>query len=147
MINIKISINLISNFVNLPCESIGKIIKKLSGFDEIQLTEKENKYFDDINNKNQIKKKNYIEGKFKAWETRRTKAENQKKEIEDLKKQIAGAIQKEQKEDLPKRDLPIQQTNFKKSIYYKQLPSQNTQQTQKEKDFIKEYQSRGVLKL
>lgn len=121
-------------FLNLSNEQIGRIIKKLileNDFQEV-LNDIETSIYNELKAKNDKRKDNIKQINIKGWEKRK-----------------AGAIQKEQKEDLPKRDLPIQQTNFKKSIYnnYKQLPSQNTQQTQKEKDFIKEYQSRGVLKL
>lgn len=128
--NLKLSFNLLS------FESIGKIIKCFVCEESTEdLNEVENALYLEIKQFNEGKKENRKQAALKRWQ--KIKEEKQEK------------TQKEQKEDLPKRDLPIQQTNFKKSIYnnYKQLPSQNTQQTQKEKDFIKEYQSRGVLKL
>lgn len=111
-------------FLNLSNESIGRIIKKLileNDFQEV-LNEIETSIYNELKAKNDKRKDNIKQINIKGWQKR--------------------------KEQTQKRDLPIQQTNFKKSIYnnYKQLPSQNTQQTQKEqKDFIKEYQSRGTL--
>lgn len=121
MINEKILKPFLSILSN---EQIGRIIKKLileNDFQEV-LNDIETVLLISLKEK----QTNYKTAALKRWQKR-----------------------KEQKEDLPKRDLPIQQTNFKKTIYnnYKQLPSQNTQHSQKEKEFIKDYQNRGILKL
>lgn len=110
-------------FLNLSNESIGRIIKKLILENDFQdfLNDIETSIYNELKAKNDKRKDNIKQINIKGWQKRKEKTQ--------------------------KRDLPIQQTNFKKSIYnnYKQLPSQNTQQTQKEKDFIKEYQKRGTL--
>lgn len=109
----------IKPFLNLLSnEQIGKVIREFINPSEISLNEIERVLLIYLNEK----KINYSKGALKGWKTK-----------------------KQQKEQTQKRDLP--QTNFKKPIYNNYKPSQNTQQTQKDKDFIKEYQSRGVLKL
>lgn len=121
--------NLINTLKFLPVESVGRIIKKLileNDFQEV-LNDIETSIYNELKAKNDKRKDNIKQINIKGWQKR-----------------------KEQKaEQNPKRDLPIQQTNFKKPVYnnYKPLPSQSMQQTQKEKDFIKEYQNRGILKL
>ena len=127
-----------SNFINtlklLPVESIGKIIKNVINEEATEnLNEFENDLYLNIKSLNEEKQTNYKAAALKRWQKRKAEQKQQ--------------TQKEQKEDLPKRDLPIQQTNFKKPVYnnYKPLPSISIQQTQKEKEFIKEYQNRGAL--
>ena len=103
-------------FLRFGPMQIGNVIKILAGTDDFDITDldfEEEELYNLLISQEENRQNKESERMKKAWETRRTKAESQKREFEELKKQIAEQSNKNQKEDLPKRDLNEYKKAFK----------------------------------